>query len=197
MKFVGTILLVIVIILTITGIYPSAQKATEPRLQVSGLRQRLPARDLSFWNSAEVAEPEIFREASSLIMQETRPIPVDHVAQITQAIKTGDLGSLNSKVAAWFDADPVATRDWLATAHSLESLQPALLMIAAKISQGNDPENALAWAENLSDHETHEQMVFDIYTIASRNHQFTVDQLRAAPLPAHLISELLSGTAGD
>ncbi len=197
MKFLGAILLVIAIILGVIGIYPTARKTAEPSLQVSDLRQRLPSRDLPFWNSAEVAEPEIFREASSAIVPEIQPAPVDHVAQITHFIKMGDARSLNFAVAAWFRVDPVATRDWLAKAHSLDSLQPALLMITAQISQENDPENALAWAENLSEQGTHEQMVFDIYAIASRNHQFTKDELRAAPLPPHLISELLSGHAGD
>ena len=174
------------------------KKAQEiPPTAATKARSRIPSKDAPFWNSAVVPEPKDFRGPTAVIEPQIKLPQVDHPREVARLHRSGEISSLNFALAAWFDADPTAARDWLASQTSFDSYQPALTMIAGKIAEAGDPAHALEWAALLPPGPEQEQSLFDIYALAARNHRFTEAQLRAAPLPPERIAELLSGAAGD
>jgi hypothetical protein len=182
--------------LTILGVHflkrDSSDQSNPSNLRLLSIttqaRPRIPSKDVPFWNSAIVPEPKNFREPSSVDLLQSKLPLVNHPS---------DVAALNFALAAWFDADPAAARDWLARLDSLDLYQPALTMIVGKIAQAGDLAHALAWAALLTPGPEQEQSLFDIYALAARNHRFSEAELRAAPLPPARIDELLSGAAGD
>ncbi|MES2437888.1 MAG: hypothetical protein V4584_02390 [Verrucomicrobiota bacterium] len=169
----------------------------ETALPLTKSRLRLPSKDAPFWRSAIAQEPLNFREPSAVEIEPSVSIPTDHPAKVARLFRTGDLPALNFALADWFDADPVAARDWLAARESLDPYQPALIRITGQIAEAGDPEHALEWAALLETGPEREQVLFDVYAVAARNHQFTEAQLQAAPLPSSRVDALLSGAAGD
>ncbi len=168
-----------------------------PAAAATKARPRIPSKDAAFWNSAIVPEPENFREPTATAFPQTQPSRVDHPSEVARLHRSGEVAALNFALAAWFDADPTAARDWLASQASLDPYQHALTQITGKIAEAGDPAHALEWAALLSPGPEQEQSLFDIYALAARNHRFTEAELRAAPLPPERIAELLSGAAGD
>ncbi len=160
-------------------------------------KSRVPTMDAPFWHSAIAPESAAFREPSAVVMPPVTPPPVDHPSVVAKHFKTADVKALNFALAAWFDADPTAARDWLAERESLEPYQTALAMIVGKIACAGDPTHALEWATLLEPGPEQEQAVFDAYVLAARSQLFTHAQLAAAPLPEDRIAELLGGAAGD
>lgn len=168
-----------------------------PAIVATKARSRVPSKDAPFWNSAVVAESDVFREPSAVMISQSKFSPVDHATEVARFFKTGEMKELNFALAAWFDADAVAARDWLAEQESLDSYQSALTMIVGKIATAGDPAHALEWAALLKPGLEHEQAVFDAYVVAARGRFFTRSELAAAPLPADRVAELLGGAAGD
>lgn len=168
-----------------------------PAIAATKARTRIPSTDAPFWNSAVVPEPKNFREPTAVIEPQTKPPQVDHPREVARLQRSGDVAALNFALAAWFDANAVAARDWLAAQENLNSYQPALTMIAGKIADAGDPAHALEWVALLTPGPEQEQSIFDIYALAARSHRFSETELRAAPLSPERIAELLSGAAGD
>ncbi len=160
-------------------------------------RFRMPSKNAPFWSSAVVAEPATFREPSAVTISPSKLPLVDHPSEVARLLKSGEVKQLNLALAAWFDADAAAARDWLAEQESLNLYQAALMMIVGKITVAGDPLHALEWAAFLQLGPEQEQAVFDAYAAAARCRLFSQTQLESAPLPAERIAELLSGAAGD
>lgn len=198
MKLKGILAILFVAIAAFFATRSAVEEKKESVAPISNRdRSRVPSRDAPFWSSAVVTEPKVFREPSSVRISQSNIPPVDHPAEVARFLKSGAMTELNFALAAWFDADAVAARDWLADQESLDSYQPALTMIVGKIATAGDPAHALEWAALLTPGPEQEQSLFDIYAFAARNHRFSEAELRAAPLPAARIDELLSGAAGD
>jgi hypothetical protein len=159
---------------------------------------RSSSRPVPFWHSAVVPEPRTSRlPLPEVVAGNPEASRVDHPAEVARLFNTGETDALNFALAAWFDADPAAARDWLGAREMLEPFQTALGMIAGKIAGDGDPSRALEWAALLPPGPEQEQALFDIYVIAARAHQFTEAELKSAPLPPERIRELLSGAPGD
>lgn len=168
-----------------------------PAIATTKARTRIPSKDAPFWNSAIVPEPPVFREPTTAPFPQTKLPQVDHPREVARLHGSGNVAGLNFALAAWFDADAAAARDWLAAQENLNSYQPALIMITGKIAEAGDPAHALEWAALIAPGPEQEQSLFDIFALAARNHRFTEAELRAAPLPPSRVDELLSGAAGD
>jgi hypothetical protein len=183
------------------AIFWTVKSGREPRVSavamVKKARLRLPAKDAPFWNSAQVAESGDFREPSAAKIFQAEVLPVNHATEVARLVKTGETKELNFALAAWFDVDASAARDWLAGQESLDSYQPALTMIVVNIACAGDPAHALEWAALLKPGPEQEQLVFDTYVIAARDHLFTKEELESAPLSEERVAELLGGAAGD
>lgn len=153
--------------------------------------------DLPFWKNAVVPEPHEFRYPFAVANSSPAPPPVDYPENVARIAAAGDPFLLNQAVADWFEADPAAARDWLATRSSLDDFEPALIRIAGHIARSGDGAQALDWTAILPDGPEKNQLLFDIYSFAARSHQFTADQLRAAPLEPDQVARLLGGAADD
>ncbi len=174
---------------------PAVDKRESTAPTSTRARSRVRSKAALFWSSAVVAEPADFREPRAVKITQSKFPRVDHVSEVARFFKSGEIKELNFALAAWFDADAVAARDWLAEQESLELYQPALTMIVGKIAAAGDPAHALEWSALLKP--GLEQAVFDVYVVAARGRFFTQAELAAAPLPAERIAELLGGAAGD
>jgi len=169
-------------------------KTTE---QFNNKRQR-PIQDPPFWEQAIIPEPAITRPIlREPRMEATISNPPDPATEVMRLSAAGDFEKLNFAFATWFDRDPINARDWLAARTSMAGLQPTISMVAGKIAQDGDLTNGLEWAKLLHPGPQQEQTFFDIYALAARQHQFTQEQLKSAPLPAARIDDLLGGAAGD
>ena len=197
MKLKGITAVFLIVVALVFAMRPTAVLKPTAEPVSTKTRARLAGKDTPFWNSAEVPVPDTFREPITAVIGQKEAPFVDHPAEVARLEAAGDIHSLNFALAGWFDAAPLAARDWLAEQDSLDSFQPALAMIAGKIAATGEPANALQWATLLPPGPQQEQSLFDIYALAARAGHFTEDQLRAAPLPPERVRELLSGAAGD
>jgi hypothetical protein len=203
MKYIGGLILIL-ILLALTAVVwvksPAEQrvKANTSRPFSTKAQVRLPTKDSAFWNSAVVAEPTEFREPSAVavLASAAKPQVVDYSAEVARLLKEGDGKGLNFALAAWFDVDASAARDWLAQQNSLDDYQLALIQIVGKIATAGDPTHALEWAALLSPGPEQEQAVFDAYVVAARGRLFTEAELRAAPLSEERVADLLGGAPG-
>ncbi len=192
------ILLILLIVIAAFFATRSADQTGESTAPTSTrVRSRLPSKDAPFWQSAVVNESAVFREPREIKISQPDLPPVDYPSEVARLLKTGETEALNFALAAWFDVDPIAARDWLAEQESLDAYQFALTMIVGRIAAAGDPAHALEWAALLPLGPGQEQAVFDAYAVAARDQLFTQAQLASAPLSQERIAELLSGAAGD
>ncbi|HVJ45284.1 MAG TPA: hypothetical protein VM511_02790 [Luteolibacter sp.] len=121
----------------------------------------------------------------------------DHLRNANRLFAGKEWKLLNDAVEAWFEADPAAAREWIASIENLEPLEPAIARISAAIGRTGEAALALQWVELLQPGPEKDRSLHDIYALAARNRQLTDEQLRAAPLPPEEIERLLSRTADD
>lgn len=123
--------------------------------------------------------------------------PIDHPERIRRAISTGDDAALTRATVAWFEADPIATRDWLASQPTLADLQPALAGIAIRLAECGKPDDALLWAEILEPSPARDDAIFSIHALGLRHRMIAAEEVRKLRLPEAMLRELESGAAGD
>ncbi len=123
--------------------------------------------------------------------------PSDPATRIITALHANDLTAVQVSAYAWFEQDPVAARNWLATQPTLEDLQPAIAFITAAISSKGDMATALQWSDLISEKPLHEQILFGIYVDALHRHEITPDEIPENILAPEFMAELNSGAAGD
>jgi hypothetical protein len=123
--------------------------------------------------------------------------PVDHPARITRALSENDLSAVQFATLAWFEKDPAAARDWLASQPTLESLQPAIAYIVISISGQGDHDSAVEWSALLNEGTLRDDTLFDIHALALRNGKITPSEVPLHLIPAERQDELLGGAAGD
>jgi len=154
-----------------------------------------------FWDSAQVPDP-----GESVPIATIRPedlgvtvptTPVEPQALIAKAVSENNLPGIQSAALVWFQQDPTAARDWLATQSTFEDLQPAISYIANHISEKGDLKTAIEWANILTDPSVRENTLFDIQALALRNRHITAAEISTDGLSSERVEELLSGAAGD
>lgn len=162
---------------------------------------RAPRGETAFWESAitpdpgeQIPIPTIRPEDLGIAAPTT---PFDPVVSITKAVVENNQPAIQSAVLAWFEQEPVAAREWLASQPTLDDLQPAICYIANRISENGDVPNAIQWANILTDPTAKANTLFDIQALALRNRQITTAEIETEGLSEEHIRELLSGAAGD
>jgi hypothetical protein len=162
-------------------------------------RQPRAVRD--FWHSAHVPEPEHHIPTKPIRPEDLGIIPptspVDHPARITRAISENDLPTIQSAVLSWFERDPAAARDWLATQPTYADLEPAISYIAHKVSEQGDLGTGIKWSALLPEGTLRDDTLFNIHALALRNGRITPSEINLDMIPSHRQAELLSGAAGD
>ncbi len=128
--------------------------------------------------------------------RQQRP-PSDPATEIITALDANDLTAVQVSAYAWFEQDPVAARNWLATQPTLEDLQPAIAFITASISAQGDMPTALKWSELISEKSLHDRTLFGIYVDALHRHEITPEEIPENILDPDHMAELRSGAAGD
>lgn len=163
--------------------------------------RRAPRETTGFWDSAVVSDPgeappviAIRPEDLGVIVPTT---PADPQALITKAISEDDLPAIQSAALVWFQQDPTAARDWLATQSTLEDLQPAISYIASSISENGDIKTAIEWLKLLPEGTLREDTHFNIHALALRNRQITFSEINPEGMSPERFQELQSGAAGD
>lgn len=169
------------------------------RTNATSRRSEPSSRD--FWDSAIVPDPGEHPPVSTIRPEDLgiKPTttPVDPQALIAKAISENNLPAIQSAALTWFEHDPTAARDWLASQSNLDDLQPAISYIAQRISENGDLPSAIEWANILTDPTAREDTLFGIQALALRNRQITLDQINPQGLSPERIEELRSGAAGD
>lgn len=121
----------------------------------------------------------------------------NHPARIREIINAGKTSELQSAAVAWFRDDPLAVSEWLDRQPDLEAFSSAISAIAYHLSETNDLESALTWAESVPDKTLRNDTYHGILGIALRERQITVEQLDLTGLPDEIISDLQSGAPVD
>lgn len=163
--------------------------------------RRAPRATPDFWDSAQVPDPGGDVAVAAIRPEDLGVIPltepIDHAAHIARAISENDLPAIQSAALSWFERDPTAARDWLATQSTLEDLQPAISYIASRISEKGDLDTAIEWTKLLPDGTLRDDTVFDIHALALRNRQITFSEINPEGISPERLQELQSGAAGD
>lgn len=155
----------------------------------------------AFWNSAHVPDP-----GHDLPITPIRPAdlgvvapsaPIDHPARIARAISQNDHPAIQSAALSWFEQDPAAARDWLATQHTYADLQPAISYIVSKISEKGDLDTAIEWSALLTAGTLRDDTLFDIHALALRNGDLQPSEIQRDLIQKSRLDELLTGAAGD
>lgn len=155
----------------------------------------------AFWESANVPDP-----GEHVLVTTIRPedlgiapptLPVDPAASIARSISENNLPAIQSTALFWFQRDPAAAREWLASQSTLEDLQPAISYIANHISDKGDIKTALEWAKLLNEGTIREDTIFDIHALALRNGWISLQDVNPDGIPPERFQELQSGAAGD
>lgn len=178
---------------------PAAPK--ESSVQKNPDSRRVTRAPLDFWNSAVVSdlgEPvpiTAIRPEDLGIRPSTSP--ADPQALIAKAISENDLPAIQSAALSWFQQDPIAARDWLATQSTLDDLQPAISYIASSISEKGNLKTAIEWAKILPEGTLREDTLFNMHALALRNRQITFSEINLEGFSPERLQELQSGAAGD
>ncbi len=200
------LLAVAVILLCALGALFLRKKHPDPTVSsnqpdISRQSSRAPRAAPDFWDSAIVPDPGE-RPPIATIRPEDLGItipttPVDPQALISKAISENNLPAIQSAALWWFQQDPTAARDWLATQSTFEDLQPAISYIANHISEKGDIKTAIEWVKLLPEGTLREDTLFDIHALALRTRQITTSEITPDGIPPERFQELLSGAAGD
>lgn len=155
----------------------------------------------AFWESAHVPDSGEHAHVTTIRPEDLGiappALPMDPAASIAKSISENNLPAIQSAALFWFQRDPAAAREWLASQSTLEDLQPAISYITNHISDNGDIKIALEWAKLLNEGTIREDTIFDIHALALRNGQITFQEIDPDGIPAERFQELRSGAAGD
>jgi hypothetical protein len=190
-------LILTTLLCAVVAVFMLPSDQTDPSEQISLTKKRSRSTPIVSPHAHDPEPPPLHPITPANLGISATLLPVNPADLITRAIAANNLAAIQSAALAWFQRDPSAARDWLASQATFEDLHPAISYIAAHIGEQGDIPNALAWARLLPEGTLRENSLFDIQALAIRNKHIAPEELITDGLPPERIADLLSGAAGD
>lgn len=113
--------------------------------------------------------------------------------KITEALLAGDSVSAELSMVAWFEVDPEAVEEWVAVQEEPEALDEGLSALAFHLGDHERRDEAVRWAERIENGNRRETTLRDIYALALRKREMTLEEVPLAELPEWVREDLMNG----